>query len=157
MDEAKNSEPEIENTWKDERPASLPSDRLLPWAKVRGLTEVTFNALEGKGSTSVSNPQWESQRYWLGGRTTPSVHSLESVPWSFALGGVGPWGSCPGLKKTFLPLVLSCFSVSDSLRPHGLEPVRLLCQWGSPGKNTGVAVMASSRGSSQPRDRTHVS
>ena len=28
--------------------------------------------------------------------------------------------------------------VSDSLRLHGLYPVRLLCPWNSPGKNTGV-------------------
>ena len=28
--------------------------------------------------------------------------------------------------------------VSDSLRPHGLKPTRLLCPWNSPGKNTGV-------------------
>ena len=25
-----------------------------------------------------------------------------------------------------------------TLRPHGLLPARLLCQWNSPGKNTGV-------------------
>ena len=28
--------------------------------------------------------------------------------------------------------------VSDSYRPHGLQSVRLLCLWDSPGKNTGV-------------------
>ena len=28
--------------------------------------------------------------------------------------------------------------MSGSLRPHGLRPTRLLCPWGSPGKNTGV-------------------
>ena len=28
--------------------------------------------------------------------------------------------------------------VSDSLRPCGLKPIRLLCPWDSPGKNTGV-------------------
>ena len=28
--------------------------------------------------------------------------------------------------------------MSDSLRPHGLLPTRLLCPWNSPGKNTGV-------------------
>ena len=28
--------------------------------------------------------------------------------------------------------------VSDSLRPHGLQPTRFLCPWDSPGKNTGV-------------------
>ena len=34
---------------------------------------------------------------------------------------------------------------------------RLLCPWNSPGKNTRVGCHARSRGSSQPRDRTHVS
>ena len=28
--------------------------------------------------------------------------------------------------------------VSDSLWPHGLQPIRLLCPWNSPNKNTGV-------------------
>ena len=28
--------------------------------------------------------------------------------------------------------------MSDSLRPHGLQPTRLLCWWDSPGQNTGV-------------------
>ena len=28
--------------------------------------------------------------------------------------------------------------MSDSLRPYVLEPVRLLCPWNTPGKNTGV-------------------
>ena len=28
--------------------------------------------------------------------------------------------------------------MSDSLRPHGLLPTRLLCPWNFPGKNTGV-------------------
>ena len=32
--------------------------------------------------------------------------------------------------------------VSDSLQPHGLWPVRLLCPWDSPGKDTGVACHA---------------
>ena len=31
--------------------------------------------------------------------------------------------------------------MSDSLRPHGLQPTRLLCPWDSPGKNTGVDVL----------------
>ena len=33
--------------------------------------------------------------------------------------------------------MLSHFSV-DSLWPRGLQPIRLLCPWNSPGKNTGV-------------------
>ena len=28
--------------------------------------------------------------------------------------------------------------MSDSLRPHGLQPASLLCPWDFPGKNTGV-------------------
>ena len=37
-----------------------------------------------------------------------------------------------------LVVVVFCSVVSDSLRPHGLRPARLLCPWDSPGKNTGV-------------------
>ena len=29
--------------------------------------------------------------------------------------------------------------MSNSLRPHGLQPTKLLCPWNSPGKNTGVS------------------
>ena len=35
-------------------------------------------------------------------------------------------------------LVPSCSVLSDSLRPHGLQPARLFCPWNVPGKNTGV-------------------
>ena len=30
--------------------------------------------------------------------------------------------------------------MSDSLQPHGLQPIRLLCPWDSPGKNTRVGA-----------------
>ena len=43
--------------------------------------------------------------------------------------------------KSWLCLFGQCVShsvVSDSLRPHGLWPARLLCPWDSSGKNTGV-------------------
>ena len=32
--------------------------------------------------------------------------------------------------------------VSESLRPHGLQPAMVLCPWDSPGKNTGVGCHA---------------
>ena len=35
--------------------------------------------------------------------------------------------------------VLSCSVMSDSLRPYGLQPARLLCPWNFPGKDTGVS------------------
>ena len=36
--------------------------------------------------------------------------------------------------------------VSDSLRPRGLQPTKLLCPWDSPGKNTGVGCLAFLQG-----------
>ena len=41
----------------------------------------------------------------------------------------------------FIPSV-----VSDSFRPHGLQPSRLLCPWDSPCKNTGVGCHAFLQG-----------
>ena len=46
-----------------------------------------------------------------------------------------PWGS----YQTFYITIVSWGSVSaDSLRPHGLQPIMLLCPWKFPGKTTGV-------------------
>ena len=36
--------------------------------------------------------------------------------------------------------------MSNSLRPHGLQPARLLCPWDSPGTNTGVGCHALLQG-----------
>ena len=63
------------------------------------------------------------------------------------------WGRC-----------VLCHSVmSDSVWPRGLQPPgsslqppRLLCPWDSPGKNSEWDAMPSSRGSSRPRDQTHI-
>ena len=40
----------------------------------------------------------------------------------------------------------TCSVVSNSLRPRGLLPIRLLCPWDSPGKNTGVVSRALLQG-----------
>ena len=53
--------------------------------------------------------------------------------------------------------MISSSVVSDSLRPHGLWPTRLLSPWDSPGKNTGEGCISCSRGSSQPRDDNFIS
>ena len=42
------------------------------------------------------------------------------------------------LSLVSLSKVLVCSVLSDSLGTHGLYPSRLLCQWDSPGKNTGI-------------------
>ena len=54
-------------------------------------------------------------------------------------------------------LLFSCEGVSNSLQCCELEPARLLCPWGFPGKNAGVGCHPFSRGSSRPRDGTHIS
>ena len=46
--------------------------------------------------------------------------------------------------------------VSDSLRYHGLEPARLLCPRGFPGKNPGAGCHVLRQGS-QARDGSHIS
>ena len=53
-----------------------------------------------------------------------------------------------GMGETFKYQVCVSHSVvSDSLWSHGLQPVRLLCLWNSPGKNIGVVTIPFSRGS----------
>ena len=48
---------------------------------------------------------------------------------------------CKYITCVFHTSICVCVShsvMSDSLRPHELEPTRLLCPWNSPSKNTGV-------------------
>ena len=80
------------------------------------------------------------QEYWSGLPHPP--------PGNLPHPGIKPM--TPALADTFFTteppgkpicIYLTCVSrsvVSDSLRPHGLQPARLLCLWNSPGKNTGV-------------------
>ena len=70
-------------------------------------------------------------------RETPLVE----VNW--LLQSVFLWNSKSRGPDIILYLLISLVSVSHSVRsnslwPHGLQPVRLLCPWGFPGKNTGV-------------------
>ena len=44
-----------------------------------------------------------------------------------------------------------------TLWPHVLEPTRLLSPWNFPGKNAGWVAIPYSRGSTWPRDWTHIS
>ena len=49
-----------------------------------------------------------------------------------------------------------CPVVSDSLRPQGLSPTRLLCLWDFPARIQEWVDISSSRGFSQPRNWTQV-
>ena len=40
--------------------------------------------------------------------------------------------------QRWVGIVFNCSVLSDSLQPHGLQPIRLFCTRSSPGKNTGV-------------------
>ena len=53
------------------------------------------------------------QEHWSGLPFPSSMHESENWKWS-------------------------CSVMSDSLRPHGLQPTRLLCPWDFPGKSIGV-------------------
>ena len=54
-------------------------------------------------------------------------------------------------------MVLSRSAVSDSSWPRGLQPTRLLCPWGFPGKNTGAGWHFPLQGSSRLGDRSCIS
>ena len=49
-----------------------------------------------------------------------------------------PWSQDSSARSVTQQISCTDSVVSDSLRPHGLYPTRLLCPWNSPGKNTGV-------------------
>ena len=54
-----------------------------------------------------------------------------------------------------------CFCLVAKLCPTllwsiGLKPTQLLCPWDFPGQNTGVGSISFSRGSSWPKDQTHI-
>ena len=56
-----------------------------------------------------------------------------------------------------IKFLLSCSVMSDSLRPHGLQPSRLLCPWDSQARIQEWVAISFFRVSSQSRDRTHFS
>ena len=88
-----------------------------------------------RGGFSISLPFWGLQRRKL----SLGSHVLGGIPGGHA-------GACPpdlpAVLYTRIPSYTkrkwSCSVMSDSLRPHGLEPARLLYPWNFLGKGTGV-------------------
>ena len=62
-----------------------------------------------------------------------------SAQWRFCRIQAGPLGKASWWEsESALLLLLSHFSLSDSVQPHRRQPTRLPRPWDSPGKNTGV-------------------
>ena len=92
---------------------------------------------------------------------------LSMVGWGMEMARDGE-GGLPGVSSYHLntnpvdwgPTIITLCEVtsvlSDSLQPHELQPARFLCLWNFPGKNT-AEYISYSKGSSQPRDQTHIS
>jgi len=60
--------------------------------------------------------------------------------------------------RCLLNKAVSCSVMSDSFRPHGLQPAKAPLSVGFSGQRVlEWAAMSSSRGSSCPRDHTHIS
>ena len=95
-------------------PVPLPEKKWqITWQK---LSESTLSANQSKDSSNWSSTQSRKSSQF-------SVRILK-----LSIGVIGVGFQCQ----------LSCSVVSNSLRPHGLQPTRLLCPWDSPGKNTGA-------------------
>ena len=106
----------------------------------------------------ISSP-WPQARRW---REVHTEDSDSSQPKGVSHGWTCPGGTVVSGKKrrlcrsavrwvvsvgVLIPIssvcVLSRSVASGSLRPHGLQPARLLCPWDSPGKQTGWSRLPS--------------
>ena len=92
--------------------------------KVHMFVMVEFAALERKCLSVI----WVNQQIYS--QSLKTAGFWESV-YIFSLDVVRP-SLQPG--KT----MLACSALSDSFKPHGLEPSRLFCPWDFPDKNSGV-------------------
>ena len=125
----------------------------------------------GLGSTLPSwgtknlQAKWHSQKKK---KTISPVQVLaQAIPWRFHFSSTfcrwqitleQPDSRGGQLEAVRVPCTMPVYwVVSDSLWPCGLQTTWLLCPSDFPGKNTGVGGHASSRGSSRPRDWTHIS
>ena len=80
-----------------------------------------------------------TDKCWLDWKTTKPSRTESSVPYLF----FAKKEKCLQIKGMFKHLsgylsVVVAQSCLTLLRPHGLQPFRLLCPWNSPGKNTEV-------------------
>ena len=118
------------------RPHGLQPIRLLrPWNSPGKNTGVgchfLLQCMKGKSESDVAQscPTLSDPMH----RSLPgsSIHGIFQAR-------VLEWGAIAFSKRSLRSDQISRSVMSDSLRPHGLQPTRLLHPWNSPGKNTGV-------------------
>ena len=71
---------------------------------------------------------------------------MSRVGGSFCVSVCSSGSTCLLLHQHPGCVCVSCSLLSGSLQPCGLQPTRLLCPWGSPGKNAGVGCHALLQG-----------
>ena len=96
-------------------------DCSLPGSSVRGILQARILEWVAMPSSRGS--------FWPRDRTHSPLILLHSQAGSLLL-------APPGKPKSVIKW--SCSVLSDSLRPHGLQPTRLLHSWDFPGKSPGV-------------------
>ena len=79
-------------------------------------------------------------KWWIRTRFLdfPSSHLWSAEGALDSLRASARWYGLRDLPSCVCMYMLPRSVVSDSLRPLGLQPARLLCPWNFPGKNTGV-------------------
>ena len=97
---------------------------------------------------------------------TPSTSAHQAPP-SLGFSRQEHWSGLPFPSPRCLNTLCSMFTIYcyclvaklcvTLLQTHGLQLTRLLCLYDFPGKNIGMGCHFLLQGSSQPRDRTHVS
>ena len=108
----------------------IPQARTLEWVatsfsnaskwkvKVKSLSRVWLLATPWTAAYQAPlSMGFSRQEHWSGLPFLSPVHQTEKWKWSHSV-------------------------VSDSWRPHGLQPTRLLSLWGFPGKSTGVGCQS---------------
>ena len=77
---------------------------------------------------------------YLLGPIPPHVPGSIALLWAVLLACRLSWVThwLNGLHRTIKSMCALTSATSDSLCPHGLQPARLLCPWGFPGKKTGA-------------------
>ena len=114
---------------------TLDSPESLPWPTLRGRS-CGMALFKAKGTEQFClSPSGYSYRtrIWI------LLHQITSSSLQM-FNCILPWGMCRGVPfLSFCSAACQVASVlSDSVRPHGLQPTRLLHPWDFPGNSTGV-------------------